>query len=209
MARWSLLISLYVLLSVSVVSAHAAIPEPSNSAAIIEANRLLEEEVKLAARPQVYMVLDLTAQVLVIKSRGLELNRLPIAAWRRVGDGPLSGVFRLRTRPSVSRPKAAPADEASVTAIELQHMPDRYTLMFDPGLVIRVGRSAREQPWPWIKERALEWWSYLSDVIGIRASHNEAPAVRLYLTVTQETAQSLAWTMTDGMPLIVGRTALP
>ncbi len=194
----------------SLVLAREPVPQPIDRArAIIEANRLLEEELKLAARPHVYMVLDLAAQVIVIKSRGIELHRLPIVDWRQAGDGSLNGIFRLRARTSVSRPKAAPADNASVPAIELQTMPDRYDLVFDPGLIISVGQSARERPWPWIKSLVQEWWSRCAKLLGIKVDSHGAPTVRVYLTMTQETAQSLAWTMTDGMPLMVGRTVLP
>ncbi|MEP6888477.1 MAG: hypothetical protein ABI945_09165, partial [Nitrospirales bacterium] len=179
--------------------------------AIIEANRLLEEEVKLAARPQIYMVLDLSAQIILIKSRGIELQRLPVAGWRQVGEGSVTGVFRLRARPSVNRPKAAPAENTNttVTAIEIQHMPDRYDLVFDPGLIISVGQSARERPWPWVRGKVEEWWSRLADMLGMTVNADGATELRIHLTLLQEVARSLAWTMTDGMPLIIGRTALP
>jgi hypothetical protein len=179
--------------------------------AIIEATRLLEEELKVAARPQIYMVLDLSSQIILIKSRSIELHRLPVAAWRQVGEGSLTGVFRLRARPSVSRPKAAPTDNANatVTAIELQHMPDRYDLVFDPGLIVSVGQSARERPWPWLRGMVEEWWNRLAGTLGMTVNADGAIAVRIHLTLAQEVAQSLAWTMTDGMPLIIGRTALP
>jgi hypothetical protein len=212
MAFFFLLIGLYVSIVPSAVVARETVREWTDAAtAIIEANRLLEEELKLAARPQIYMVLDLAAPVILIKSRGIELHRLPIVEWRQVGEGSLTGVFRLRARPSVTRPKATPADNTNttVTAIELQHMPDQYDLVFDPGLIISVGQSARERPWPWVRGMVEAWWSRLSDMLGMTVHADGATAVRIHLTLAQEVAQSLAWTMTDGMPLIVGRTALP
>lgn len=207
MAFFFLLIGLYGCFFPLTAVARETVREPiDGAAAIIEANRLLEEEIKLAARPQIYILLDLPAQVILIKSRGIELHRLPILAWRQVGDGSLSGVFRLRVRPSVSRPKAAQADNTAVTAIELQHMPDRYDLIFDPGLIISVGQTARERPWPWVKGMAQEWWNRLAGMLRMTVNVNGANAVRIHLTLAQEVAQSLAWTMTDGMPLIIGRT---
>lgn len=208
MALFCLLIGLYASIVPSAVVAHETV---DGATAIIEANRLLEEELKLAARPQIYMVLDLATQVILIKSRGIELHRLSVAEWRQVGEGSLTGVFRLRGRPSVNRPKAGPADNTNttVTAIELQHMPDRYDLIFDPGLIISVGQSARERPWPWVRGMVEEWWSRLAGMLGMTVHADGATAVRIHLTMAQEIAQSLAWTMTDGMPLIIGRTALP
>ncbi|HKN87778.1 MAG TPA: hypothetical protein VJV04_13030, partial [Nitrospiraceae bacterium] len=130
-----LLIGLYAGLFPSLVLSREAVQRPTiDAAAIIETNRLLEEELTLAGRPQIYMVLDLAAHIMLIKSRGIELHRLPITAWRQVREGSLNGVFRLRARPSVSRPKAAASSENTPpAAIELQHMPDRYDLAFDPG----------------------------------------------------------------------------
>jgi hypothetical protein len=212
MAFFLLLIGLYASIVPSSAVARETVREGIEDAtAIIEANRLLEEELKLAARPQIYLVLDLAAQVILIKSRGIELHRLPIAAWRQVGEGSLTGIFRLRARPSVNRPKAAPADNtnATVTAIELQHMPDQYDLVFDPGVIISVGQSVRERPWPWVRGNVEEWWRRLSGMLGMKVDAESITAVRIHLTVAQEVAQSLAWTMTDGMPLIIGRAALP
>lgn len=212
MAFLFLLIGLYTSIFLPAVAARETTHERTDgSTAIIEVNRLLEEELKLAARPQIYMVLDLAAPVILIKSRGIELHRLPIAAWRQVGEGSVSGVFRLRARPSVNRPKAAPADNTNttVTAIELQHMPEQYDLVFDPGLIITVGQSARERPWPWIRGKVEECWVRLAAMLGITVNADGASAPRIHLTVVKEVAQSLAWTMTDGMPLIIGRTAPP
>jgi hypothetical protein len=53
-----------------------------------------------------------------------------------------------------------------------------------------------------------EWWIRFSGLLGMTIVADGA-AVRIHLTLAQEVAQSLAWTMTDGMPLIIGRTALP
>ncbi|HET7059415.1 MAG TPA: hypothetical protein VFI05_11800, partial [Nitrospiraceae bacterium] len=117
--------------------------------------------------------------------------------------------FRLRGRPSVTRPKAAPADTASIPAIELRTMPDRYDLLFDPGLIISIGQTARERPWPWAKDLAYEWWARVAPMFGIAIEADSAAAVWVHLTLSQETAQSLAWIMTDGMPLIIGRAAFP
>lgn len=210
MAFFFFLVGLYAFMSPSLALAGKAGLGPTNDAtAIIEANRLLEEELKLAARPHIYMVLDPAGRVILIKSRGVELHRLRIIGLRQIGAGSLNGVFRLRTRPSVTRPKAAPANNVSVPAIDLQTMPDRYDLVFDPGLVISVGQSARERPWLWMKGMAQEWWARLARMLEIAIDADDAAAVRVHLTLAQETARSLAWIMTDGMPLIIGRTAFP
>lgn len=174
---------------------------------IAEANRLLEEEIKLASRSLIYLVLDPSERVILIKGRGIELQRIPIMAESMSKTGALTGVFHLRARPPVIRPKASAAENAPPAAIELQHMPREYRLVFDPGLTIIVAPPVRESPWLWAKSRLLEWWDGLT--AGTRfASKDYTEGPRLRLTLSQEAAQLLAWSVIDGMPLIIGRTTI-
>jgi hypothetical protein len=172
--------------------------------ALSEANRLLEEELKVAARPQVYVVLDLTRSLVLIKGRGIELSQIPIVHWRQSGDSATDGVYRLRTRPPVSRPKAAPSD--TLSPIELDDMPETYELQFDPLLVIVVSPPAGERFWSWAVAYVREWWVFLSAQFGVKATTADAANVRLHLTLSSTAAQSLAWSLTDGMTLLIGRT---
>jgi hypothetical protein len=177
-----------------------------------EANRLLEEEIKLASRPQIYLFLDLAEQILYIKGRGLELHRLPVLGWRVSGGGPVSGSFRLRARPEIVRPKVDPGKDPSLVLepINLQDMPAEYLLFFEPDLLLAVAPPVHEQPWLWTKSRLREWWARLTSWARLAAPADRVPAgSRLRLTLSQEAARSLAWTVTDGMPLLIGRTAQP
>lgn len=178
--------------------------------ALQEANWLLEEEIKLAARPQIYLLLDLSERVLSIKARGTELHRLPVLAWRVSGMGPVSGLFRLRARPEVDRPKVAPGKDPSLEPIDLQDMPAEYLLLFEPGLLLTVAPPIREQPWLWIRSRLREWRARLAAWARVAAQANQmSTGSHLRLTLSKDAARSLAWTVTDGMPLLVRRTALP
>ncbi len=58
-----------------------------------EANRVLEEEIKLAAHPQIYLLLNLPDRSIVIKGRGIELRRLPIRAWQAMEERAMVGVL--------------------------------------------------------------------------------------------------------------------
>ena len=172
--------------------------------AVSEANRLLEQELKVAARPQVYVVLDLTRSLVLIKGRGIELSQIPIVRWRQSGDGPTEGVYRLLARPPVNRPKAAPTD--TLSPIELDDMPEAYELRFDPLLVITVSPPAGERFWPWVVAYLREWWIFLTARFGVTATRADGANVRLHLTLSATAAQSLAWSLTDGMTLLIGRT---
>src|SRR6185436_3985659 len=78
-----------VLLAAPLFPAGAEEPAP-----VHEATRLLEEEVRLSARPQLYLLLDLPARVLIVKSHGMELRRFPIEAWSVSHESELRRLFK-------------------------------------------------------------------------------------------------------------------
>ncbi|MBI4400103.1 MAG: hypothetical protein HY581_00540 [Nitrospirae bacterium] len=171
-----------------------------------EANRVLEEEIKLAARPQVYLLVDCSERVVLIKGRGVELYRLPIIDWRLSGEGPLAVVFRLLVRPPVVRPKAMPGEDPSSDPIDLHDMPADYDLVFDPALILAVAPPLSEQPWLWAKSHLREWWRHVVAWVRVTVTADQAAlGAHLRLTLSEEAAQSLAWSVTDGMPMLIRR----
>lgn len=82
-----------------------AVVDTTYPAALEEATRVLEEEIKLAARPQTYVLIDLEAKAVLIESRGVELHHLPIESWSASHLSQLATAFRLRERPPVNRRK--------------------------------------------------------------------------------------------------------
>ncbi len=172
--------------------------------------RTLEEEVKLASRPQPYLLLDLSHPALLLKSRGLVLRQFSIAGWRSGGDQPPIITYRLRARPPVSRPKIQPGQDSTEHPIDVHDMPLEYLLAFDHDLVIEVLPPLAERPWHWFKRRWLSSWSRLKTWIGQESSGDfTALPPRLSLILSPEEAQALAWTVTEGMPLVIGRFELP
>lgn len=170
-----------------------------------EANRVLEEEIKLAAKPQIYLLLDLPANAMSIKGRGIELHRFPIVSWRASTQRPLGTVFRLQARPPVARPKAAIAENPDQAPIELKDMPVAFELQFDPPLTLWIAPPATEGPWGWVKSRSKEWWNRFRSWVAPDAAAN-APHLRL--TLSTDDARSLAWSVTDGLPLLIIRSRL-
>lgn len=182
-------------------------PDSDNAAAWREANRVLEEEIKLAARPQPYLVVDLLSGVILIKGRGVELHRLPVPQYRTTDERRMKGLFYLTARPPIVRRKAVPTDNPDQEPISLKDMPVAFDLHFHPPLAIHILPPARESPFQWFIAMGAAWWTSLRDWSASILTGNSVsapPTIRVTLGTDQ--AQSLAWTVTEGMPLLIRRT---
>jgi len=176
--------------------------------AVQEAARVLHEEIKLAARPQTYLLIDLVTNTIHIKGRGVELHRVPIVAWSAKALHNLKGTHRLIVRPPVVRRKIDPTASVEQEPISLADMPVGYTLSFTPALIIDVAPVAGEHPFQWLKARGNAWWRNLKDeTLSLSPGQSATQGPHLQLEVSAEQAQSLAWSAVDGMALVVRRRA--
>ena len=204
-ATFSILLSL---ISVSWAAEPEVIPPGglADSASLQEATRVLEEEVKLAAKPQTYVFIDLAANVILIKGRGVELHRSPIERWSASDLSRFAALYRLRERPQVTRRKIDPMAVAEQDPISLVDMPTTFTLKFSPPLTILVLSNTDGNPWQWTLQRGRVWWRRLTAWGQIlRTGDTSPPPPSLDLTVSLDHAQSLAWTVTEGMPFLIRR----
>ena len=202
---------LSILLSLTSVS-WAAEPDVTStvgitdSGALQEATRVLEEELKLAARPQTYMIIDLASNVILIKGRGVELHRIPIESWSASHLDQLMTAHRLRERPPVNRRKIDPAVGAEQEPISLGDMPTTYTLLFSSPLRVLVFSNTNGNPWQWTVQRGRAWWRRLTVWGNMLTGDQALSPPSLDLTVSREHAQSLAWTVVEGMPFLIRRS---
>lgn len=179
----------------------------NDPAAVQEAARVLEEEVRLAGRAQTYLLIDLVTQTIQIKGRGVELHRIPIIQWSASGLNNTKGAYRLITRPPVLRRKIDPSASVEQEPISLNDMPVDYTLSFTPPLTIDVAPAAGDNPLQWLRAQGKAWWRKVKELSGSLAAGQPATqSPRLWLAVSSEQAQSLAWAAVDGMALVVRRT---
>lgn len=178
--------------------------------ALQEGSRVLEEELKLAARPQTYLLIDLVSGVIQIKARGVDLHRLPIAAWTGTELPRLTGTFRLTARPPVVRRKIDPSATTEQEPISLSDMPTEYRLSFTPAMTMDVESAAEQGAMGWIHATSRKAWKHLriwrQHLAGVQSS-GEAPM--LNITLSSEQAQSLAWSTVDGMPVVIRRPSEP
>ena len=179
--------------------------EFTDSAALQEATRLLEEEIKLATRPQIYALIDLATNVILIKGRGVELHRSSIEKWSASDRSRLATLYRLRERPQIHRRKINPTAGAEQDPISLVDMPATFPLKFSPPLAVLVLANTDGNPWQWTLQRGRVWWHWLMAWGEILRTGDLLPPPSLDLTVSLDDAQSLAWTVTEGMPFLIHR----
>jgi hypothetical protein len=179
----------------------------NDPASLQEASRVLEEELKLASRPQTYLIIDLVTQSLHIKSRAVTLHQIPIDRSTALFSEVMIGTFRVVARPAVVRRKIDPTAAIEQEPISLADMPIHYELSCSPGLTLVVMPRAMDHPlqWTWVSGhllwRQLTNWGLAWFVGSPNARH---PVLRI--TLSPDHAQSLAWSLVDGMPLVVRRT---
>lgn len=186
-------------------TSHPFIVDLGHPAALKEATRVLEEEVRLAARPQTYLLIDLVANHVVVKGRAVELYRIPIAAWAAESLEQMTGRFNLTRRPQVVRPRIDPSAATRQEPISLLDMPISYDLAFHPAFTLEVVPPASQNPLRWAFWQAGSWWRSLSGAAGALWSEPGHGEPRLRLTLSESDAQSFAWILVDGMALVIRR----
>ena len=174
--------------------------------ALQEASRVLEEELQLAARPQTYLLIDLVARTIQIKGRGVELHRIPILTWSATLLQDMTGIRRLIARPAVVRRKIDPAATIEQEPISLADMAVDYALSFTPPLMINVESAPGDNPFQSLLISGKTWWRNVKDWgMTILTNQPTAQTAHLSLAISTEQAQSLAWSLVDGMPLVIRR----
>lgn len=171
-----------------------------------EASRVLEAEIKLAARPQTYVLVDLVSRTIQIKGRGIELHRIPIVTWSAGSLRDLKDIHRLIARPPVVRRKIDPAAAVEQEPISLDDMPVEYTLSFAPPMTIDVVPAAGPHLLQWIASSVKTWWRDLKRWGGsLLTDQSATQGPHLKISVSVENAQSLAWSLVDGMAFVIRR----
>ena len=179
----------------------------NDPALLQEAARVLEQELKLASRPHTYLLIDLVTQSLYIKARGVAVHQIPIERSTVLASELMVGTFRVAARPAVIRRRIDPAAAIEQEPISLADMPIYYELSCSPNLTLAVLPRAMDHPlqWTWVSVHVL--WRQLTNW-GL-AWYTGSPSARhpvLRITLAPDHAQSLAWSLVDGMPLVIRRT---
>jgi hypothetical protein len=181
----------------------------NNAHALKEAARVLDEELKLASRPQTYLLIDLVENAIHIKGRGIGLHHIPIIEWSADSREELKGIHRLVERPPVVRRKIAPGAADEQEPISLADMPADYVLIFTPHLTVVVAPSVTDQNvLQSVGFLGKSWWRKVKNWgSGLFAEKSSSSEPQLELKISVDDARSVAWTLVDGMALVVRRPA--
>ncbi len=191
-------------------------------------NRLLQAELALAMKPDIYFIVDLDANKVYFKARGIALKEIAILGKRFWGRTPeieareLIGksvpIVRKReeissddepvpgatTQPPVLK-NAAPAPNASafeVNALELRDMPASYSIKFEKGisLVVRPEPVGAGQKALSLARKA-GWYAYMP-VLTLWKTVKKEPVRVVQITLNAKDAQALYWALHDGNSVI-------
>ncbi len=112
----------------------------------IRESRLLEEELKLSRKPDIYFIFNLKEKMVYIKSRGISLKELPIKDFNFWGTPVSVSAYLVKEKSAFIQPEREMIkpgeikknDKYKVDAFELTDMPSRYTVVLDGGIAIYI-----------------------------------------------------------------------
>lgn len=112
----------------------------------IRENRMLEGELTLVRKPDIYIVFNLKEKMAYIKARGIHLRELKMNDFHCWGSPVSSNTYRLKKKNTFFKPgremikpgESKENDNFKIDALELADMPSRYALVLDGGVKIFI-----------------------------------------------------------------------
>ena len=189
----------------------------SKNAAILEDKTLLlESELELAKKPQIYFIFNLKNGEIFLKSRGVMLKKMKIEDtkfWGRHLDTKPRTLLKKSTLFEPKREKIEPqksreeetTDTSSfeVKALELKDMPTSYRLVFHESIFISIRPKATGIISKLYNTGRYISWYLSRPLLTVWNSIRNKPFTAIYLTVNEEDAQSIYWSLTENSKSII------
>lgn len=179
-------------------------------------NQLLQDELRLARNPKLYIIIDLRQQQCLFKASGVTVRQLSILQGSIHGALPEMQVRKLTAkksflapkRPAVQiidkskKPDTLPAGD-SLNALEITDMPGNYRLIFDDGTRILV-RAETSGFWSTISRWASDMAGNIIRVFQMlwRALFGKT-YTEVVLTLSLQDARQLYWSFDEGAPCLI------
>jgi hypothetical protein len=197
----------------------ALISTGKTAEALSSREELLQAELELAQKPQIYFMLNLEGKKVYFKARGIVLKEMPVDDIRFWGNMSDVQSYTLTKKSSFATPvrdkinpekEEAEKDEKKdekekfqLKALELSDMPASYTLWLNGNVFITVGpigEGAASKLYS--AARSFSW--YLSrPFYSVWNAVNKRPYTALHLRLKKEDAQALYWSFVEGGMIII------
>jgi hypothetical protein len=171
----------------------------------------LEAELALASKPAIYLVLDLTSNIVQLKAKGMILRELAVAHSSFWGDPlPIKPLVLIKKssfvkpeRVVIKPGEAVDKDSFQIAALELDDMPQRYALELEDNITINV-KPHTEGFFPAIGKG----FSWLASSISrpfptLFRKVQGRSLTEIDLWLAYEHAQALYWAFTEGMEVLI------
>ncbi|MBI5674731.1 MAG: hypothetical protein HZC48_02730 [Nitrospirae bacterium] len=205
---------IYILFALMIISGAGA--EALNSK-----EELLESELELAQKPQIYFMLNSSDKKIYFKARGIILKEIPVDDIKFWGYLSTIKPYTMVKRSSFSTPvrdkinleesdeeekkeeKKDTKEKFQLKALELSDMPVSYTLSLDDNLFISVSLSEKGKVSSlYSAAYSLNW--YLSrPLYTVWNTIKKKPYTAINLRLKKEDAQSLYWSFVEGGKIII------
>ena len=187
-----------------------------NAAVLEDKTLLLESELELAKKPHIYFIFNLKNGGIFLKSRGVMLKEMKIEDikfWGRPLDTKprtllkKSSLFepkREKIEPEKSKEKET-TDTSSfeVKALELKDMPTSYRLVFHESIFISIRPKATGIISKLYNTGRFVIWYLSRPILTVWHSIRSKPFAAIYLTVNEEDARSIYWSLTENSESII------
>lgn len=187
--------------------------------ALSSKEELLQAELELAQKPQIYFMLNLKDKKIYLKARGIILKEIPVEDIKFWGNLLAATPYTMAKKSSFSTPvrdtinpdieeaekeeKKDPKEKFQLKALELSDMPVSYTLSLDDNVFISVKPGEKGTiAGLYSAVNALNW--YVSrPLYTIWNTIKKKPYTAIHLRLKKEDAQSLYWSFVEGGKIII------
>ncbi|RJQ20022.1 MAG: hypothetical protein C4560_05470 [Nitrospiraceae bacterium] len=183
--------------------------------------RLLEAELQLAKKPIIYFIFNLKNREVLLKARGVLLRDMKIEdvkVWGvavEIKPRPLlkkSAMFepkRENIDPDKNKEEETDTNTApkpgtfDIEALELQDMPASYRLEFQEGIFISVRSKSAGFTSKLYNIASYLGWHVSRPALTIWNSIKGRPYTSIYLTLSEEDARSIYWSLVENSENII------
>jgi len=180
-----------------------------NIGELLRENEMLKLEIPLAQGKDIYYVFDLNQSKVSLKARGATYREFPINSFICRGKQATPLVLLLKGKNNMpKRQQTGPEESGStesfdIKALELDDMPEKFTMEFENNLTISVLGQSTGFSGP-IRNLAFSLrWRLCRPVISIWNAIWGKPSISILLTMDGTDAKALFWHMRPGAKSII------